>query len=170
MEMLRKLGKLLYKVYVGIGIAAMGFISFGVIFTVIMRYFFGITFTFIEELITLVLAFSAFWGIGMCALENDHVVIDFLYYKFPLKYRRFVAIFNSIVVIATLVIINFYAVKWIGVAGKALSNGLRIQYMYIYGAMPLGITTSLICLVYQLICLICNKPVLAMQEKEESAL
>lgn len=169
MDALRKVGKALYKAYVGVGIAAMGFIAFAVIFAVVMRYFFGITFTFLEELITLVLAFSSFWGIGVCALENEHVIIDYFYLKIPVKFRRYVDIFNYVVVAATLVIIDKYAFKWIKVAGKALSNGLRIPYKFIYGAMPLGITVSLICVVYKIICLIMNKPVFADRKKEDTA-
>ena len=34
--------------------------------------------------------------------------------------------------------------------------------------MPLGITISLVCIVYKLICLICNKPVFA-EKKEDIA-
>lgn len=169
MNALRKIGKALYKVYVGVGIAAMGFIAVAVIITVILRYFFGITFSFLEELITLVLAFSAFWGIGMCALENEHVVIDFFYLKIPSKFRRFVDIFNYLVIATTLVIVDYYTLNWISVAGKALSNGLRVPYKYIYGAMPLGITVSLLCIFYKLICLILNKPVFDKAQKEENA-
>lgn len=169
MNALRKIGKALYKVYVGVGIAAMGFIAAAVIITVILRYFFGITFSFLEELITLVLAFSAFWGIGMCTLENEHVVIDFFYLKIPSKFRRFVDIFNYLVIATTLVIVDYYTLNWISVAGKALSNGLRVPYKYIYGAMPLGITVSLLCIFYKLICLILNKPVFDKAQKEENA-
>ena len=111
MDALRKAGKALYKAYVGVGIAAMGFIAFAVIFAVVMRYFFGVTFTFLEELITLVLAFSSFWGIGVCALENEHVIIDYFYLKIPVKFRRYVDIFNYVVVAATLAIIDKYAFK-----------------------------------------------------------
>jgi len=169
MNALRKIGKALYKVYVGVGVAAMGFIAAAVIITVILRYFFGITFSFLEELITLVLAFSAFWGIGMCALENEHVVIDFFYLKIPSKFRRFVDIFNYLVIATTLGIVDYYTLNWISVAGKALSNGLRVPYKYIYGAMPLGITVSLLCIFYKLICLILNKPVFDKAQKEENA-
>lgn len=169
MDVLRKIGKTLYKAYVGVGIAAMGFIAASVIIAVILRYFFGITFTFLEELITLVLAFSAFWGIGMCALENEHVVIDFFYLKIPPKVRYFVDIFNYSVVAITLIVTDYYAFKWISVAGKALSNGLRVPYRYIYGTMPLGITVSLVCILYKLICLILKKPVFSESGKEDQA-
>ena len=166
MDALRKLGRGLYKAYVGVGIAATGFIGFSVIYAVGMRYFFGLTYTFLEELITLVLAFTAFWGIGVCALENEHVVIDFFYVKIPDRFRRYVDIFNYIIISVTLVIVDYYAIKWIQVAGKTISNGMRVKYVYIYGAMPLGITISMACIVYKLVCLILNKPVLPWREKE----
>ena len=83
-----RIGRTLYRLYIGIGVAAMGFLCSGVIFTVIMRYFFGITFSFLEELLTLVFAFTAFWCIGACALESEHVVIDFLYNRFPPAVKR----------------------------------------------------------------------------------
>lgn len=169
MKVLSKIGRALYRAYVGVGIAAMGFIALAVIFAVIMRYFFGITFTFLEELITLVLAFSAFWGIGMCAMENEHVVIDYFYAKIPARIRRYVDIFNYLVVAATMILVDYYAIKWIRVAGKTISNGLRIKYVYIYGAMPLGITVSLVCIAYKLVCLILNKPMFTEREKEDTA-
>ena len=64
---------------------------------------------------------------------------------------------------------DYYTLNWISVAGKALSNGLRVPYKYIYGAMPLGITVSLLCIFYKLICLILNKPVFDKAQKEENA-
>ena len=105
----------------------------------------------------------------MCALENEHVVIDFFYSKIPPRFRRFVDIFNYLVVAITLIIVDYHAINWISVAGKALSNGLRVPYKYVYGAMPLGITISLICIIYKLICLVLNKPVFDKPRKEEHA-
>lgn len=167
MDQIRKLGRGLYKVYSGIGIAAMAFVALSVIFTVIMRYFFGITFTFLEELITLVFAFATFWSVGMCALENEHVVIDFFYVKIPAKIRRWVDVFNYLMVMAATVIISYYSIGWIEVAGKTISNGMRIRYLYIYGVMPLGLIVSLVAITYKLVCLILNKPVFAETKEEE---
>lgn len=166
MENLRKAGRLFYKIYVGIGIATMAFVSAAVIFAVIMRYFFGISYTFLEELITLVFAFSAFWGIGICALENEHVVIDYFYQKFPEKLRRYIDIFNYIIVLVTLGVIDYYSINWIQVAGKTISNGLRVKYVYIYSAMPIGITVSMLLIAYKLICIIRKKPVFQTRKEE----
>lgn len=169
MDRLSKVGRVLYKAYMAVGIAAMAFICGSVIFTVIMRYFFGITFTFLEELITLIFAFEAFWGIGCCALENEHVVIDFFFNKIPPHAKRYVQIFNTVVMLATMLIIDYYSIGWIQTAGKTLSNGLRIKYVYIYSAMPLGITVSALFIIYQLVCLILNRPVFAGAAKEDEA-
>lgn len=154
---LKKAGLALYKVYVGLGMAAMGFVAGGVIFAVIMRYCFSITFTFLEELITLTFAFTTFWGIGMCMLEDEHVVLDFFYLKIPEKIRRYVDIVNVLLTIGFLSITLYYTFGWIDKAGKALSNGLRVPYKYIYGAMPLGIVVSMVCAVIKLWSLIKNK-------------
>lgn len=168
-DRLSKLGRLLYKAYMAVGIAAMAFICGSVIFTVIMRYFFGITFTFLEELITLVFAFEAFWGIGCCALEGEHVVIDFFFNKIPSGIRRYVDIADTIIVIATMLVIDYYSIGWIQTAGKTLSNGLRIKYVYIYSAMPIGITVSLLFVIYRLVCLILGRPALTNPAKEDEA-
>ena len=170
MSGIRKLGRGLYKAYVGIGIAAMAFVALSVIFTVIMRYCFDTTFTFLEELITLVFAFTTFWGVGICALENEHVVIDFFYLKIPSKWKRWVDVFNYLIVTITMAVILYYSIGWIEVAGKTISNGIRVRYLYIYGVMPLGLGASLIPVIYKLICLILDKPVFsdgAEEKKEE---
>ncbi len=167
MGRLAKAGRAIYKAYVAVGIAATGFLAASVIFAVIMRYFFGITFLFLEELITLVFASIAFWCIGICALENDHVVVDFFFKRIPLRIRRYVEIFNTLVVIAVLAVIDWYSIGWIKVAGKTLSVGMRVKYVYIYGAMPVGITLSLVFVIYKLICLLLGRPCLKTAAKED---
>lgn len=172
MTTLQKTGKKIYQFYVGMGIAAMAFVAIGVIFAVIMRYFFNISFTFLEELITLVFTFTTFWGIGICVLENEHVLIDFFFEKLSGKVQRWLNVVNYLVVLFALVLLQYYAVKWIGVAGKTISNGLRIKYVYIYGIMPIGVGVSIICVLVKLYSLVKNidlgflKPVYKDEEGE----
>ena len=160
-----RIGRTLYRLYIGIGVAAMGFLCSGVIFTVIMRYFFGITFTFLEELLTLVFAFTAFWCIGACALESEHVVIDFLYNRFPPRLKHVMNVINDLIVIVMLTVMDYYTFLWVAKAGKTISNGMRVKYVYIYGAMPLGVTVSLLWLVYKLVCDIRGVKVLSWRRK-----
>ena len=156
MTTLQKTGKKIYQFYVGLGVAAMGFVAVGVIFAVIMRYFFNISFTFLEELITLVFTFTTFWGIGICVLENEHVLIDFFFAKLPDDVQRWMNVLNYLIVLASLILLQYYAVKWIGVAGKTISNGMRIKYMYIYGIMPVGVGVSIMCVLVKLYSLVRN--------------
>lgn len=172
MTTMQKKGKKIYQLYVGIGIAAMGFVAVGVIFAVIMRYFFNISFTFLEEMITLVFTFTTFWGIGICVLENEHVLIDFFFAKMPGRMQRWGNVLNYLIVLLVLVLLQYYAVKWIGVAGKTISNGMRIKYRYIYGIMPIGVGVSIVCVLVKLYSLVRNidlsflKPVYEEQKEE----
>ena len=158
MQSLAQKGKVLYQIYVGIGIAAMAFVSGSVIFTVIMRYCFNVSFTFLEELITLVFAFTTFWGIGICVLEDEHVVIDFFYEKIPVAIRQWISVFNYLVVLVVLAVLQYYSIGWIQVAGKIISNGLRVKYLYLYGVMPIGVGVSMVCVLVKIISLVLNKP------------
>jgi len=148
--------KKIYGCYVGVGVTAMGFVAAGVIFTVIMRYFFNISFTFLEELITLMFTFTTFWGIGMCVLENEHVVIDFFFLKVPVNVQRWLNVVNYVFVLIILAVLQYYAIEWIKVAGKTISNGMRIKYRYIYGVMPIGVGVSLICVLVKVYSLVKN--------------
>lgn len=172
MTSMQKAGKKIYQCYVALGIAAMGFVAAGVIFAVIMRYFFNISFTFLEELITLVFTFTTFWGIGICVLENEHVLIDFFFVKIPEHIQRWVNVVNYTIVLISLAILQYYAIGWIRVAGKTISNGMRIKYIYIYGIMPIGVGVSLICVLVKIYSLVKNvdlsflKPVYENEEGE----
>ena len=173
MNDLRKVGRGIYKAYVGVGMAAMGVVAFGVIFSVVMRYCFSITFTFLEELITLLFAFTTFWGAGICILEEENVLLDFFYMNIPAKPKRILDIINMVFAIIVMSVVLYYSFGWIDKAGKALSNGLRLPYRYIYSAMPIGLVASIISAVVKLWSLVTNtplnlKPVEEEEEEEEA--
>lgn len=170
MNDLKKVGRGIYKLYVGIGMAAMGTVAFGVIFSVVMRYCFSITFTFLEELITLMFAFTTFWGAGICILEDENVLLDFFYMNIPERPKRIMDIINMIFAIIVMGVVLYYSIGWIDKAGKALSNGLRLPYKYIYSAMPIGLTASIISAGVKLWSLVTNTPLnLKPVEEEEEA-
>lgn len=158
MNALKKAGRVLYRIYTGIGIAAIVLVAIGVIFTVIMRYCFNISFAFLEETITLTFTFTTFWGIGVCILEDEHVVIDFLFQNIPVRIKHWLDAFINLVVLITLSVLQYYTIGWIAKAGKILSNGMRVQYYYIYSVMPIGVAAGLICCVVKLVSVILNKP------------
>ena len=89
-------------------------------------------------------------------LENEHVLIDFFFAKIPPHIQRWVNVVNYSIVLISLAILQYYAIGWIRVAGKTISNGMRIKYVYIYGIMPIGVGISLICVLIKIYSLIKN--------------
>ena len=50
-----------------------------VIFTVIARYCFSLSWKQLAEFNTTLFAFTTFWGMGINVIKDEHVVIDILY-------------------------------------------------------------------------------------------
>lgn len=148
---LTKTGKSVYKIYIGLGTLSMGILAIGVVFTVIMRYIFDISFAFVEEFMTTMFAFTTFWGIGVGIIENEHVVIDSIYNHFPLGMKRGITLFNyGVVLIINLVMVKYgldYAIKY----GSQLSMGMRIPMIWMYGIIPVGSAIGVVCVLIKLI-------------------
>jgi TRAP-type C4-dicarboxylate transport system permease small subunit len=151
MNKLEKAGKFLYRIYFGIGVFSVAVMAFCVIYAVIARYFFGISHTFLEEFITTVFAFSTFWGMGICFIENEHVVIDSFYNVFPTVIRTAVTFFNYAVTLVVLWIMlkygYLYAIKY----GAQISMGMRIPMIWMYGIIPVGCLLAVICVIIKII-------------------
>ena len=148
---LKSFGKRIYKIYVGIGILSIALLAGCVIFSVFMRYCFKISYAFLEEFVTTLFAFSTFWGAGICIIEDEHVIIDSLYNKFPAKMKRVVTFINYIIVlIVNCVMFKFgldYALRY----GNQISMGMRVPMIWMYGIIPLGSAIAIICIIIKLI-------------------
>ena len=151
MELLKKIGKILYKIYMGIGIASIAIMSLCVIFAVIARYCFGFSHKALEEFITTVFAFSTFWGMGICFIENEHVTINSIYDMFPKKFKVFATFFNYIVTIAVIVVMLKFGTAYALKFGSQISSGMEVPYIYMYGIIPVGCLLGLVCVVIKAI-------------------
>ena len=134
----------------------MGLIAFCVIYAVIARYFFGISYLFLEEFITTVFAFTTFWGIGICVMEEEHVSIQSIYDKFPPKLKIFATIFNFVVMIVVDLAMIKYGYLYMQKFGHQLSMGMSIPMKYMYGIIPLGCFIALITMLVKLVEYITN--------------
>ena len=134
----------------------MGLIAFCVIYAVIARYFFGISFLFLEEFITTLFAFTTFWGIGICVMEEEHVSIQSIYDKFPPKLKIFATIFNFVVMIVVDLAMIKYGYLYMQKFGHQLSMGMSIPMKYMYGIIPLGCFIALITMLVKLVEYITN--------------
>jgi TRAP-type C4-dicarboxylate transport system permease small subunit len=158
MEGIKKLGKVLYRTYMGIGISAMGIMAIGVIFTVIARYFFSLSWKQLDEFLTTLFAFTTFWGLGIAVLEDEHVVIDIIYRSLKPKIKRVMGLLNLLIALIVDLIVCVYSFRYIGMVGDHLSPGMEIPMKYLYGIMPVCFILCAVCLVLKMILLMLGKP------------
>ena len=74
----KSFGKLIVDVYEGVGAVAMGLLAFLVIFTVVMRYCFSLSWKSVSEFNVLLFTFTTFWGLGLNVLKGEHVAVPLL--------------------------------------------------------------------------------------------
>ena len=142
---------LLEKIYIGIGAAAMGLLAGLVIFTVIARYCFSLSWKSVSEFNVTLFAFTTFWGMGVNVLKDEHVSITILSDKFSPAVKRWLNIINGIIVfVVDCVFINSY---WLYAAkmGKQISKGMEIPMVYMYGIMPLCGIICALCIIIKIV-------------------
>ncbi|MEG2454634.1 MAG: TRAP transporter small permease [Oscillospiraceae bacterium] len=150
-ETLKKVGHRVYQVYFGIVVAAMGLMASCVIFSVIARYFFSMSWKALSEFNVTLFAFTTFMGIGICILDNEHVIIDVFYDRVKPSLKRWLSVANYTIVLIVLLFFTFYAFQYTAMAGKQLSPGMEIPMYFMYGIMPIGGIISCLCTVVRII-------------------
>lgn len=151
MKRIKSLGAVLHRLYAGIGMAAMGLLALLVIFTVIARYFFSLSWKELEEFVTVLFAFTTFWGLGLAVLESEHVVIDIVHRLFKPATKRIMGIVNLLVALAVDVIACVYSILYIGKVGSHMSPGMLIPMKFIYGIMPVCFILCAVCIVIKIV-------------------
>jgi len=166
MNKLKKIGAAVEKVYMGIGAAAMGLLAFLVIFTVIMRYCFSLSWKSVSEFNVLLFTFTTFWGLGLNVLKNEHVSVTILYDMFPPVVKKWVSVFNYIVMLVVDILFIHYGWAYAVKMGKQLSMGMEIPMFYMYGLMPLCGVICAVCIVIKAIQTVCA-PVSAFEPQDK---
>lgn len=141
----------IYKLYMGIGLFAIAFLFICIIFAVIMRYIFNISFAFLEEFVTTLFAFSTFWGIGICIIEDEHVIIDTFYDKLPLKIKRVITFINYVIVLIVNIVMVRYGFDYALEYGVHFSMGMKIPMIWMYGIIPLCSAIGAVCTLIKLV-------------------
>jgi TRAP-type C4-dicarboxylate transport system permease small subunit len=150
-DKLNVLGKKLYKIYKALGTLLMGLTAACVIYSVFARYFFGISHTWLEEFITTIFAYTTFWGIGLCFIDREHIIIDSIYNVFPGSLKKIITVFNYAVVLIILFVMLYYGAAYASKFGDQLSFGMHIPMIYMYGIIPVGCFLGIICVVINMI-------------------
>ena len=147
MNKLKKLGATAEKIYFAIGAAAMGLLAFLVIFTVIMRYCFSLSWKSVSEFNVLLFTFTTFWGLGLNVLKNEHVAVTILYDALPAVAKKWISVLNYIVMLVVDVLFIKYGWAYAVKMGKQLSMGMEIPMFYMYGLMPLCGVICALCII-----------------------
>ena len=151
MKKLKKIGQCLFTIYFDIGVIALALLAILVIFAVIMRYFFSISWKELSEFNVTLFAFTTFWGMGINVIKGEHVLIDILYNSLKPGVKKIVNIINLLIMFIVDIVFTVQGFKYVAMAGKQLSMGMEIPMKYMYGIMPVSGVICAICIVVKLI-------------------
>jgi len=150
-EKLKRIGEKVFQVYFGIGVAAMGLLAVLVIFSVIARYFFSLSWKELSEFNVTLFAFTTFWGMGINVLKGEHVIIDIVYDRIRPDIKRWLTVVNYLIMLVVDLVFTWQGIKYVGVAGKQISQGMEIPMKYMYGIMPLSGAICAFCIIIKII-------------------
>ena len=150
-ESMKKARGAVYLVYTGVGVVAMGLLACCVIFSVIARYAFSLSWKQLEEFMITLFAFSTFWGLGFCVLENEHVVVDVLYSSLKPALKRVMSIINCVIMLVVNLLFFYHSLNYVGQVGHQISHGIGIPMKFMYGVMPVSLGICAVCIVLKII-------------------
>ncbi len=118
-----------------------GLLAAGVIISVFLRYVFGVSFAWAEELMTMVFIATTFFGAALGLREGEHIAIS-LPSEGHLLRRRILSSLVMLVIVAVSVFVFRYSRAWIARVGKVPSPATGIQNGFFYTIVPIsfGIT------------------------------
>ena len=151
MNKIKKLGAVIEKLYMGIGAVAMGLLAFMVIFTVIMRYCFSLSWKSVSEFNVMLFTFTTFWAMGLNVLKGEHVSINILYDKIKPAIKRWIAVFNYLVMLVVDILFIKYGWAYTVKMGKQISMGMEIPMKYMYGVMPVCGVICAVCIIIKMV-------------------
>ena len=142
--MTRILGKSLDRVedfFAVLGGALLVFAVFSVVFQVIARYFFGLSFIWINEVNEYILLYVPFLGAAWLLRHNGHVTVDLVVRVLPPRIKK-----ASNVLVAVLGIIVSSVLVWYGTSvtmeayarGTVSTTSTQLPLVYLLVVIPVG--------------------------------
>ncbi|MCR4818504.1 MAG: TRAP transporter small permease subunit [Fretibacterium sp.] len=137
--------KLLDKIISLILIVLVAFLAVGVSATIVLRYFFGISFAAFEEFLSMSFIFITLFGSALAIREKQHISISFLANWIVGNSRKRKIISTLLIDVSILFVCSVlcvYSCKWIGKVGNLLSQNshLPMKVYYIFMPITFGLT------------------------------
>ena len=105
---------------------------------------------------------------GINVIKNEHVVIDIFFDRIKPSVKRWVAVFNYLVVLAVDGFLVWYGIIYVQKVGHQLGSGIEIPMKYMYGIIPIAGTICAVCVIIKIIGFI-TAPVEAFNRQNISA-
>lgn len=118
-----------------------GVLASGVIVSVILRYLFGVSFAWAEELMTMIFIATTFFGAALGLREGEHIAITLPSEGRPLR-RRVLSILVQLSIVVVSSFVFKYSRVWIARVGAVPSPATGIPNGSFYTMVPVsfGIT------------------------------
>ncbi len=118
--------------------ALTGILTFLVILAVVLRYWFDITFTQMEEAICVLFSAMTFLGAALGIREKSHITVPALGNILGAEARKWMAVASTGVVILVSSVVLWTSVLWILRIGGTNSLALQIPCGYYYCVVPVS--------------------------------
>ena len=126
------------------------FIMLTVLLTVqvVSRYILNHSFTWVEEIATMMFVWMSYFGISAAITKRKHLRIDFLLEMMPFKVKRAMLILCNVIFMAFCVYMTWVMLDLMEIAlAGSKSPMLRIPYTVVYAIIPFNMIVSLVRLV-----------------------
>ena len=133
-----------------IGAAALLVLFALIVAQVVMRYGFGVTPFFTEEVARYALVWSVLAGAAVSIRTDGHIRVTFVPDLLRPAVRWYWMRALDLVTLVLLAILTFAAVRTVEFAGGQTSDGLQVSLRYPYAALPAAFGCSLVFLVVRL--------------------
>lgn len=105
---------------------------------VIFRYVLNQPLGWVYELTIYLMMWSAFVGSSVVTRKKEHIAVDFLKNRLPVKYKKIVMILVNILVLIFLYIIIKNGITMIELTRGSRTPSLELPVVWIYSAIPVG--------------------------------
>lgn len=121
-------------------IVLVAFLAIGVSVTVVLRYFFGLSFSTLEELLTMAFIFTTLFGSALAIREKQHISISYLADKIVGKSKKKKIISVLLVDLSILfvsIVMIYFSISWISQVGHLLSPNSHLPMSVYYIFVPI---------------------------------
>ncbi len=134
-----------------VGAAALLVLFALIVAQVAMRYGFGVTPFFTEEIARYALVWSVLAGAAVSVLVDGHIRVTFIPDLLQPARRWYWMRILDLVTLALLLVLTFAAIRTVDFAGGQTSDGLQVSLRYPYAALPVAFAFGLLFLVLRLL-------------------